>query len=853
MKMGLAKNKLTNTKAFLCAVILAIPPSLLTYLLIDPSKSRKYRLLISAPVFATLVACIQGIAFALISDKALPTLVQWFQRWSHRTRNFLARMVLPRSPHAIPKGLEDFVGREEEMRLLNENLSDLTRSPFAVCFFGFGGVGKTRLLNECHRKIVDEQLSVTPLFGPVPRIAFGEYEGRAGETLVGYLCRLLNLPESDATDQFEKLEKLIPHLDNRVILMDEFPFDDPEFTSQFEWLLREIAGKTSYRVLFVTASRGEPALQTSVPAITKRLEGLERNQLRRYVENSLPGSSVAQEILSNFDEFYEFTKGNPQIAKLVLSNQESWENLRDLQGGDRIAGVYNLDKLLREVWEGIKDLQNREDLRTLTVASQLAVEWPERLAQLLLPNWPLTKRELQRKALLNSLPNRNYKIHDLLAEFVYNDIPDVGPYHRRLSQYYVEESSQSSSQEASASILAARHAVLARDIELLREIYPLLSQFLFGRGEVRTLEQILLDARSLIENSKDNAFVATTARDLAKARLNLGETAAALDDYERARAIFVSCNLLSDAEEGELLTGMADCYRLRGRVQDARHSFELAMNLFSQAGEEAKAIAAHIEFGHSYFLAGEIGSSLQVYNQILHQLDKRKWPKLTADLYYRRSKSHRLLGSYHLAIAEAQKAEKLYTEIGSEIGVGKSRWALAGVLRMQQFYDQALAECHQVKRIFDTTGYRAAIFLQHDYAEIYRAKRDFSKASEIYEMTMERTRSTGEQNRLAHSLLGIAETNRWAVQSNPDTEDQIVDIQLYNEASEIYEEMGVKWGMVVSLIGRSVARLQDWALAKKDLDAALEIIRSEPFPVEEQYIESILTDRKPILLPLNWL
>src|SRR6185312_5290326 len=116
-------------------------------------------------------------------------------------------------------------------------------------------------------------LSVTPLFGPVPRISFGEYEGKAGETLVGYLSRLLNLSESDATDQFEKLEKLIPHLDNCVILMDEFPFDDAEFTSHFEWLLREIAGKTSYRVLFVTASRGEPTLQSSVPAITKRLEG----------------------------------------------------------------------------------------------------------------------------------------------------------------------------------------------------------------------------------------------------------------------------------------------------------------------------------------------------------------------------------------------------------------------------------------------------------------------------------------------------------------------------------------------------------------------------------------------------
>src|SRR6185312_14820818 len=105
-----------------------------------------------------------------------------------------------------------------------------------------------------------------------------------------------------------------------------------------------------------------------------------------------------------------------------------------------------------------------------------------------------------------------------------------------------------------------------------------------------------------------------------------------------------------------------------------------------------------------------------------------------ADLYYRRSKSHRLLGSYELALTEAQKAETLYSEIGSEVGVGKSRWAMAGVLRMQQFYDQALAECHRVKRIFDATGYRAAIFLQHDYAEIYRAKTDFSKALEIYQM-----------------------------------------------------------------------------------------------------------------------
>jgi tetratricopeptide (TPR) repeat protein len=833
----------------LITFVVSIPLALSWFFIVDAGDTLLKRIVDSAAIFVGIVGGTQVIVNVVLTERPHQRMWRWILTKGSGLRYFLIRRLLP-APELpeVSNGIEAFIGRDDELALLQEKLSKLIRSPFAICFYGFGGVGKTRLLTEFANRIARERFGVTPRYKPVPRVSLGNNQERAGETLPGYLSRLFHIPESDSPDQFDKLEKLIPYLDNSIVLIDEFPYDDSEFTAHFEWLLRQIAAKNRYRILFVTASRGAPKLPTTSPAQMRELRGLDKEQLLRYVaEYHLSNLGVQKDILDDFDNFYQFTDGNPQVTKLILANPMSWNIIRTRKRGERIAEIEELDRLLNEIWSSIKDQEIQDALRILTVVSQLNIEWPEQVAKDIVPNWITIKNDLQRRGLLNRAPEGKYKIHDLLAEFIYENIPHLASYHILVGKYYLNLG------DPSYAVMAAQHAILAGDISLLQLAYPQMSQYLFRKGEARIFEQLLNRSKPLIEDSQDELFRAITTRDQAKALLNLGETAEALEEYERAKQLFAEHDLFSKKEEAELLMGMADCYRLRGKVKAAREHFQQAVELFRSAGLEDKAVAADIELGHSYFLTGEMTESLKVYDRILATLDEKKHPGLMADLYYRRSKSHRLLGSYDLAITEARKAWNLYEAIGSEVGVGKARWTIAGVLRMQGEYRKALEECHQVKRIFDMTGYRATTFLQHDYAEIYRALKDFEKAQEIYQMTMERTLATGERNRYAHSVLGTIESSRWQRQSNEPAKIPDIDIGVYDQVLSIYQEMGVKWGVVVCLACRALARLTIWELAQRDLVAALKVIENESMPVEKQFIETIITDRKPILFPLNWI
>lgn len=809
---------------------------LASYLWIDTSGETLPRVLRSFLFIPSLVSLVAAVVAWWYVAKPVSRFGRLLRLW--------------RDPHGaeVPWYPEVFVGRSREVANLANAAENLAAPPFVVCLYGFAGVGKSRLLREFYYHLESRHPAGKVRYRSLPRVALSDVAQTAGlVSIPSVLCDIMNVPHSQADHPQDKLERVIRFIDGFVILLDEFPVQDPEAVRQLQFLAVEAESRGA-KCLVVTTSRAEPAISDRRRIATMEVKAMPEPDLREYVtKGSWPSNEVVAEVLANFGTFYEHVRGIPQVARYALCNLNSWTAY--LAAGHRIFELDDVAPLLEEVWSTLPLQECRDALKTLAVVTSVSPEWLPSVGTGLLDNWVAIRRQLIARGLLSRLPSGRFKVHDLLAEFVYANIPSPEDVHARICTFY-----RTRRDEPELLILAAVHATRARRIDLFEEAYPPVAAHLSAVGDMRTLRSILEDAAALTRECAP-LFRVRCMRDKARVLLRLGETNDALAEYKRTNGILHNLTASDPTEEAEILEGMADCYRLTGRLQMARDAFHTALELYEKSGLIEQAFRARIEYGHSYFLAGELEQSLAIYHQVEGALSDDDHPQIAAGLYYRKSKTHRLLGDYSMALAESEKAKTLYEQMGDRSGVGQALWARASTLRMEGKYDEARRLCTDVQKLFEETGYRASVFLQHDVAEIHRACGEFDKALAVYEDTLTRVRLRGEENRTAHSYLGLAETIRWRAQSESRENAAFAENarSFYDSALEIYERMEMKWGQVACLVGLGLAYLAYPETAGRFFSRAKQITEGERMPVEDGVIDVARLSGKPVLFPLNWI
>ena len=259
-----------------------------------------------------------------------------------------------------------------------------------------------------------------------------------------------------------------------------------------------------------------------------------------------------------------------------------------------------------------------------------------------------------------------------------------------------------------------------------------------------------------------------------------------------------------------LIRQIADCRRLRGDVAGAERDLrDATADLQARGlGETTEGIACRLDYAHCGYLAARPRDSL---DRLLDIKSVCEQTQFAAEWWYRFSKTQRQLWNVDEAVTAARRCMTLAQETGSALANVKGRWAELAAQRLSvpvcdcNQSAEILAECAEVKCRFGELGYRAAIFVRHDIADLRRMSGDHERAAEEFRRIRELTQAMGETNREAHSWLGEAECVRAAAGGLGEV-GGAEHLALYEQARSRYRAMDNLWGTAVSCFGLHVAR-----------------------------------------------
>ncbi|PKP59042.1 MAG: hypothetical protein CVT88_06340 [Candidatus Altiarchaeales archaeon HGW-Altiarchaeales-1] len=326
-----------------------------------------------------------------------------------------------------------------------------------------------------------------------------------------------------------------------------------------------------------------------------------------------------------------------------------------------------------------------------------------------------------------------------------------------------------------------------------------------------TLKSLGSDLGKAIEKYKDASNYADQEEDKINISWNLAETYRLLDQYSKA------IDILRDVREKS------------ERKKDPN-------NILKSSVEIAK---CQYVIGH----LGEALESCKSVDKYLSQVDNDKG----VYFYYNLSKIYYLLGNYD----EANRIYNLGIEIASSLDAQDKEksyesnallWLKGEILRMQEYYDDSKEKYKAAEQTFSRTKSRAKTWILDSEAEIERAKGNYEESIKNYERCREESELMGNKNRVAHSLLGIAENNRMKGIKNGDNSLLEEALNKYKEAEDIYNEIGSEWGKVHVKIGNAFVFLyqRKFKEAKKLLEDAKLIATQYKITSEIELIRKIL-------------
>lgn len=747
------------------------------------------------------------------------------------------RMALGRERRAVrPRILQEIYGRDREMAYFQGVLQRSEAYPLCICIYGFAGVGKTALLQwislmakQAGLRIIGAEDDNSP-YQTVARF----------ESLAAFFKRVGQIPSdghSPKTD-YEILEEFIAQncYGLCAILIDEFKSGDEKFKSDFEWFLGSLKSENR-SALIVTASREMPRIKATLPRRFVRLDALDTESTTKFIAERWPAKAIEHSTAA----IWSATGGNPQFVEYICDNDDVYERL--MKGSPLQFDV------LFEVWDTIKEkVPLRKALELLAVIATFTPEWSEVLAQALVPNWYDIEPDLLSKSLLETLGPNRYRLHTLLAEFIYERLSNKVNLHKIVGRYYAHRHDEYSL------ILALNHSIQGRDIETLKEIHAK------NRDRLRFLTysgQIESSLRAIIElvDDSDKRFRAKLLQDLGLLHL-------LPDDYDKAmmeltEAASIYRQIGDSIEEGWILYGMGTIHRMRAEysqsveiLQKARAVFESISDkkglswalreqaeVFKYLGEYERAKQLH---ERARELALEIGDEIGAVNALrgiadilrfqcrfndaikIYQdavvISKRLGDKM-GEAYATDAIAivYRLQGHFDTAIQHYTEALRLVESIHDRAGIANVLKGIATAHRMIGQYLKASEQYKKAEEIFFKIGHREGIVdTALGQAEISRALGELEKALTSYSRAADLANQLGLNVEKAHSALGIAEVFR--LKGRP----RVVEYEL---PFQIYQSREMTWGVVHALIGRGLARLQlqDNRGAMQDLQDAKQL------------------------------
>lgn len=693
----------------------------------------------------------------------------------------------------------------------------------AWCCYGFMGIGKSTVLTEVVRAVRERLPAETVRYGCYPR---GPTKPSFAQVLAGLLPR----GAVTASDDWQRLEELAGELDNNVVLLDEFPYDDETAIGQLAWLLATLRSRST-KCFFVLAAQERPTLSSDVEC--HELLGIDLSEFRPYCAEL--GALFEQPEFSDSQicALHAKTQGNPQLARLAIA-----AGAFDSEGQEVLEATIE-----GRVW-AVTTTEQRVALRTLAALHKLEAEIPEPELAAIVEDWSDVRVALVKRSLnVTAAPGR-FKIHDLVNTYVRrHDDELVRREHCRLTHHY--QSSPFFDSDLRLAGLAAGHCAASRDPAIMAEFYLKIAERLRTAGAASQLRGLTESAMLL--RTRLPALISDAVRaDLGWSLGHFGETAEAVDVLSKLLSEIESRGSdIDHLQRARLIRQIADCRRLRGEVVQAEHDLSNAVrDLRSRGlGKTTESLACQLDHAHCGYLAARPQDSLE---RLLNIRAACEQTPFASEWCYRLSKAQRLLWNLEHALTAAHDCRSLAVEAGNELSNVKGSWAELATARLNTRPDDRVRigdlidKCLEVEQRFGELGYRAAVFVKHDIADLLRTSGAHKEAADEFRRVRGLTAAMGETNREAHSWLGEAECIR-AADGRIGSVGDADHLSRYEQARVRYEAMDNVWGIAISRFGQVVAE------GSAAMDAAAELLRDPCCQGEQGLVAS-----GTVLFPLNF-
>ena len=759
--MIIVKNILENPLPDLEALRPDIPIALIDLVYRMLEKDRKLRIASVRYVGAELEDILHG------RDRR-STDLRRFEDINQQTK--LMRRI---TTHNLPAEMTPFVGREHELETLIKLVQDSTTR--LVTILGMGGIGKTRLVLQLARNIVNQHESRPQQFRhgvyfiPLAPIASADHVATTIAENVQFTFYSADNPEKQLIDYLREKSMLLvidnfehviaaaqlvsnilqnaPHIKvivtsrERLNIRSEtmYTLDGMDFP---EWETPEdVYHYSSVKLFMQSARRAKPDFELTID----NLPMLAR--ICRLVQ----GMPLGLELAAAWVDYLSLN----DIAEQIQSNFDFLETeMRDVPDRHRsIRAVFDYSWALLDDKE--RDLVMKLSIFRggFTLAAAVAVTGAMLRTLMTLVN----KSWLFRDA------NGRFHIHELIRQ-------------------HAEELLRDSNLEAA---IADAHAKYFADF--LHGIIPHfgISDDIF-RTHSQTFEVELYNMRSAWQVATENSDTATLMKLLIP------------------------------------LNGLAHFY---GHYQTTYDVLEQTIQAYRKIEHDSAAGSLFLtlltSIGWLSFRLGRIESAIQILQEVIVLMDTALLPIGFQDPYTGLAMAYSILGNYDKALKLGRHGLEFNTSRNDQFNIMQSNYVLTSASIGNGDYEKAKAyslEALRIAKNFRQSWFQA--YANIDLGHIARATNDFSAARDHY------LTSYNLRKDITHDAEGMAVSLRWLGQIELAEGHPKAAQDRFNESIALYSEIGDRFGLVMALtgLGEALTALGDYDAAYPQFHRALRLL-----------------------------
>lgn len=322
--------------------------------------------------------------------------------------------------------LGQYVGRIKEVETfqnLLENLDSPRRSQHILSLYGFGGMGKSSLLQIFRDIAVNQNIKVEPKH-PRDEFVSRSISNWLSDVFILQIREREKFHQEKWRDFFEVLEP------KTVVLIDTLATVD---MAEFDYTLQSLSGvlkKARPDSLVVTATRAKPKHREN-PLEIKGISAKDIKDLVKLREWN-------PEIIAHANKLQKQTDGNPLMIECICRDESLWARFED--------GTLNLIKhsdpvafLLKEMSDSLTE-QSREALKTLSLLSHYSSKWKfswgrKECIGLIGSSWDEVLSELKGKCFIKENEIDLYEMHELISDFALTKILNKSELMERIGDY----------------------------------------------------------------------------------------------------------------------------------------------------------------------------------------------------------------------------------------------------------------------------------------------------------------------------------------------------------------------------------------------------------------------------------